>query len=606
MTGEARGGVIVGLSFGYHDSAAAVVVDGQVVAAAEEERFSRVKHDRSVPRAALAACLDVAGVDAGEVDEVVFYEKPLLLLARYLATRQRQGPAGMRQFVAEMPMLLRQNLGLGYSVGRMFRDLGVRRPPPLRFVEHHRSHASAAFYPSPFDTAAVLTVDGIGEWATATLAHGTGNRITVLEELRFPDSLGLLYSLVTVWCGFEPNDGEYKVMGLAPYGEPRYLDGIERIARRDPDGGLGVDGRRVRWFAESARRDAGLAELLGGPPRPADVSLGQRELDLAASIQAFTEEALLSMAQRLHELTGEEQLCLAGGVALNCVGNGRLRREGPFRDVWVQPAAGDSGSAIGAALTHWHDARRSPRPPRHGRDAMGGSLLGPGITTADAVAAFDALGVAHEVVSSSDELVQRVAERLDDGAVVGWVQGRMEFGPRALGNRSILADPRDPHVRSRLNALVKGRESFRPFAPAVLEEHVGDWFEPGTISPYMLNVEQVRSDRLVDVEHEPAAVDDRASVVRSQIPACTHIDGSARVQTISREVNPRFWSLVDAFGRRTGCPVLVNTSFNRRNEPIVRTPADAWRCFVGTDLDVLVLEDCVLRRADLADRLASA
>lgn len=591
---DERGSVVVGLSFGYHDAAAAVVIDGVVAAAAEQERFSRRKHDRDVPAGALEACLAELGLTGADVDHVVYYEKPLLLLSRYVATRQRQGPRVMPRFVREAPELLRHQLGVGFEVGRLLRRLGARRPPPLQFVEHHRSHAAAAFYPSPFDNAAVLTIDGIGEWATASIGHGTGNHLALLEELRFPHSLGLLYSLITTWCGFEPNDGEYKVMGLAPYGSPRFLGAIEEIATVRDDGGIVVDGRSVGWFGESVVRDPGLSDRFGGPPRPVDAPIGQREADLAASMQSFVESAVLATARRAAERTGERSLCLAGGVALNCVANGRLLREGPFDDIWVQPAAGDGGSAIGAALTYWHDVLHAPRPGQRELDGMSGAYLGPSTSEADACAALESERLSYDVIRAPDRLADLVAGRLADGALVGWVQGRMEFGPRALGNRSILADPRQVDARIRLNERVKRRESFRPFAPAVLEERVAEWFDSDRATPYMSVVAPVRAERRTPVEVEPDAIAARAAVPRSEIAACTHVDGSARLQTVSRRTNARFHGLISAFDRATGCPVLLNTSFNVAGEPIVASAADAVRTAVASGLDLLVIGDLVV------------
>ncbi|MFM7068831.1 MAG: carbamoyltransferase, partial [Actinomycetes bacterium] len=483
--------VILGVSCDYHDAAAALIVDGRVVAAAEEERFSRVKHDANLPRGAIAACLEVAGCSAADVDRVVFYEKPLLVVARYLASRQRSGPAGMSGFVSDVPRLLSRNLMVGYRLRRTLHELGAKRPPIVEFVDHHRSHAAAAFYPAPFDSAAVVTVDGIGEWATATISHGHKHRLTMVEEQRYPNSLGLMYSFVTAWCGFRPNDGEYKLMGLAPYGSPTYVDALRELIDVGEHGGVRVDARRLRWFGQSALKDRRLQELLGGPARESAAPLTQREADLAASIQRITEDAMFRTAERAHELTGESALCMAGGVALNCVANGRLLREGPFDDLWVQPAAGDSGSAVGAALALWHE-EHTYAAPTDAPDGMSGAYLGPNMDDAAAAAYLGSANLPVQVVADDDELIRMVAQRIADGAVVAWCNGRMEFGPRALGHRSILADPRSPTVARRLNVAVKGRESFRPFAPAVLAEEAADWFHLDRPSPYMLLVVPLR------------------------------------------------------------------------------------------------------------------
>lgn len=592
--------VVLGLSCDYHDAAAALLVDGAVAAAVEQERCSRRKHDASLPLEATRECLDTAGVTAADVDEVVFHEHPLGVLSRFLATRQREGPPGAVTFVRSAPRLVGRNLMIAPRVARMLRRLGAPEPPPLKFVAHHRSHAAAAFLPSPYPHAAVLTIDGIGEWATASLSVGSHHRITMLEEQRFPDSLGLVYSLVTAWCGFRPNSDEYKLMGLAPYGEPRYLEALQRLVTVEDDGSVHVDGPAVAWFATRALRRRRLHALLGGAPRRGDAPLTSREADLAASVQALLEDAVLRMARHAHELTGERDLCMAGGVALNCVANGRLLREGPFERVWVQPAAGDAGSALGAALHLWHEALGNPREVDGEHDSMCGAFLGPPTPDADAVSfELDASGVEHRVLPDDDAVAAEVSESLAAGAVVGWYQGRAEFGPRALGHRSILADPRSPTVRARLNARVKGRESFRPFAPAVLAEHASEWFDLGHDSPYMLFVAPVRADRLVEVDPEPEGIEERASVPRSQLPACTHVDGSARVQTVVRDQNPELHSLLSRFHRDTGCPVLLNTSFNVAGEPIVSTVRGAVDTARRADLDLLVIGRVLVERAAL-------
>lgn len=593
------GSVVLGLSFGFHDAAAALVVDGEIVAAAEEERFTRVKHDASLPMGATAACLETFGIQASDVDHVVFYEKPLAAAARFLATKQRQGPRSARSFFRDGPDILGRHLLCGYQVSRMLSRLGADSPPQLQFVEHHLSHAASAFFPSPFESSAVMTVDGLGEWATASIGAGRNHRVELTEELRFPDSIGLIYSLVTTWCGFRSNDDEYKVMGLAPYGEPRYVDALSELIEPLEDGSVRVDGRRVNWFSPSRRSARRLAEFLGGPARRPEEPIGQREADLAASVQALTETFVLNMATHAHERTGERRLCLAGGVALNCVANGRLLRDGPFDEIWVQPAAGDAGGAIGAALAYWHLGLDRPRVLEPGVDGMHGAFLGPVIEAQsidDALARFD---VPSRRVTA-DERFDLVVDRLVDGDVVAWCDGRMEFGPRALGNHSLLADPRSETVRERLNVVTKGREEFRPFAPAVLEERAPHWFDLDQASPYMLVVAPVRAEHLLEVPREPESLRERAGVSRSSIPACTHVDASARIQTVGTSSNPSMHELLSRFERRTGCPVLVNTSFNRAGEPIVSTAEGAIASAAAGEVDLLILGDRVVEGDDLA------
>ncbi len=590
--GTSQGGVLLGVSCDYHDSAAALVVNGRIVAAVEEERFSRIKHDPSLPVGAVAACLELGGIGPDDLDAVVFYERPLSVAHRFVASKRRVGPRSFRSFVGDAPRLVAVNLAVGYRLDRHMRSIGRTRPLPVRYSEHHLSHASAAFHPSPFERAAVLTVDGIGEWTTASVAVGHRERIEVLEELRYPDSLGLLYSLVTHWCGFTPNEGEYKVMGLAPYGEPAYRDQLDRIVELMEDGSVRVDAAAVGWYSPSGRAARRLADLFDGPPRSADAPVGRREADLAATIQSLTETAMLRLAQHAHDRTGADALCMAGGVALNSVANGRILREGPFEHLWVQPAAGDGGSAVGAALAHWHLELGAPREVGD-PDGMSGAFLGPALPVDEVDRWTDEEGLAvtdHD----PDDLCEVVAEALADGAVVGWCRGRAEFGPRALGHRSILADPRSETVARRLNVAVKGREEFRPFAPAVLAERAGEWFELDHPSPYMLLVVPVRQDRLHPVPEEPDDFGERAAVCRSQIPACTHVDGTARVQTVDRRSDPVFHGLLAAFERRTGVPVLLNTSFNRAGEPIVNTPAEALATARRIGLDLLVVEDRVV------------
>jgi carbamoyltransferase len=583
---------VLGVSCDYHDAAAALVVEGEVVAAAEEERFSRVKHDRSLPRGAIASCLALADIEPDQLDAVVFHEKPLVVASRVLASRQRQGLSGLRGFTRDVPTLLGTNLQIGYRLDKHLRALGATRTIPLFFGEHHLSHSAAAFFPSPHEDAAIVTIDGVGEWATSTVGHGMQNRIEVLEEQRFPHSLGLLYSLITAWCGFEPNEGEYKLMGLAPFGVPRFRDELDRLLALDDDGSYRLDTRAVRWWAAKPERMRRLVDLLG-PPRNAEEAITERDVDLARSVQELVEDALLRIARHAHDLTGEGAVCLGGGVSLNCVANGRLLREGPFDEVWVQPSPGDAGSAIGAALWFWHHERGRPRKHGHrasvAADDMAGAALGPDFDDDEVAAWLADAGVASEHIADPDQLAEEVAGRLADGAVVGWFEGRMEFGPRALGHRSILADPRVPTMQHDINMRVKGRESFRPFAPAVLWEHAAEWFEIDRPSPYMLFTFPVAEAHLRPVDEEPAGLVERVQVARSDIPACTHVDGSARVQTVHEEITPAFHRLLRAFHRRTGCPVLLNTSFNRAGEPIVCTPDDALASARTAGLDVLVI-----------------
>jgi carbamoyltransferase len=585
---------VLGVSCDYHDAAAALVVDGEVVAAAEQERFSRIKHDPALPTDAIASCLAIAGIGPDDVDVVVFHEKPLLVAARVLAAKRRRGLRSLGEFTAEVPVLLRRNLLVPYRIERAFAALGGRRRPTVRYGEHHLSHAAAAFLPSPFPSAAVLTVEGIGEWATATIGHGTHHRIDLLAEQRYPDSLGLAYSLITRWCGFAPNDGEYKLMGLAPYGEPRYRDALAELVAVGDDGSLRIDGRLARWWSSRRRPHPRLVELLDGPPSPLGAEPGRREADLARSMQALTEDAVLAMAAEAHRLTGERSLCLAGGVALNCVANGRLLREGPFDELWVQPAAGDAGSALGAALWWWHGVEGRPRTADGARDAMGGAALGPSFAPDEVGAWLDGAGVPWRRVGDEGELAGEVAARLADGAVVGWFEGRMELGPRALGHRSILADPRGAEVQRDLNLRVKGRESFRPFAPAVPAERAADWFDLDAPAPYMLITAPVAEARRVPVPDEPEAIAERVAVPRSTIPACTHVDGSARVQTVAAADHPAFHRLLSAFEAATGCPVLLDTSFNVAGEPIVCTPDQALATARRAGLDLLVIGDALI------------
>jgi carbamoyltransferase len=593
---------ILGISAFYHDSAAALVVDGDLVAAAQEERFTRKKHDPGFPAHAIRYCLGEAGLSPRDLDFIAFYDKPLTKFERLLETYLAYAPQGLGSFRRALPAWLKEKLWTRRAIRRGFDE---RTAAPVVFTEHHESHAASAFFPSPFEEAAVLTLDGVGEWSTTALGTGSGNRIRLTHHLKFPHSLGLLYSAFTYYCGFKVNGGEYKLMGLAPYGKPVYGDAIARhLIDLKPDGSFRLNMDYFNYCQGLTMTGRRFHALFGGPPRPPESELTQRHMDLAASIQAVTEEVVLRIGRELHRQTGMRNLVMAGGVALNCVANGRLLLEGPFEGLWVQPAAGDAGGALGAALFVWHQLLENPRIPLP-QDAQKGSLLGPRFRP-DAIASFlNAQEIPNLRFAAENELVGHVAGLLAEGRVVGWFHGRLEFGPRALGARSILADARSPTMQATLNRKIKFREGFRPFAPCVLREHAAEWFdlEPHQESPYMLLVATVReSRRRTPCAAERAAMENdpdlrrRVGVVRSTIPAVTHVDSSARVQTVDRERNPRFYRLLSAFHARTGCPVLVNTSFNVRGEPIVCTPRDAYRCFRATGMDALVLEDFVLHK----------
>lgn len=611
---------ILGISAFYHDSAAALVVDGRIVAAAQEERFSRTKHDERFPAHAIAYCLGEAGISAEQLDHVAFYDKPLAKFERFLETALAFAPRGFRAFRRAMPTWLEERLFLPRA---MDEGLGGKYRGRYVFADHHESHAASAFFPSPLDEAAILTIDGVGEWSTACCGVGRGNRIRLDEEIRFPHSLGLLYSAFTYYLGFRVNGGEYKVMGLAPYGAAKYRDLIlDHLVDSKDDGSLRMDMRYFNYCQGQTMTSARFHRLFGGPPRTPEGPLTQRDADLAASVQSVTEEVMLRMARHAHRRTGMKQLVLAGGVALNCVGNGRILREGPFERVWIQPAAGDAGGALGAALFVWHQLLDRPRVPEL-PDAQRGSLLGPAYDDDAIRSLLDREGAEYAACRDDDELCERVAALLDDGKVVGWFSGRMEFGPRALGSRSILADARNATMQSVLNRKIKFRESFRPFAPICLREHVHEWFEleEGVESPYMLLVAYLREEHRVRPAGDkterastaprgerPWSLVDRVNEVRSSVPAVTHVDYSARVQTVDAERSPLLHMLLATFHARTGCPILVNTSFNVRGEPIVCTPKDAWRCFRATEMDVLVMgRNIVLRGArERADATAAA
>jgi carbamoyltransferase len=595
---------ILGISAFYHDSAAALVVDGEIVAAAQEERFSRRKHDANFPARAIAYCLQEVGLAPGQLDYVVFYEKPLTKFERLLETYLAFAPRGFRSFCLAMSVWLKDKIHLRRTLQQA---LPKGTTAPLLFTDHHQSHAASAFFPSPFEEAAILTMDGVGEWSTTTWGIGRGNEVHLTDHVTFPHSLGLLYSAFTYYCGFRVNSGEYKLMGLAPFGRPVYQDAIHRhLIDLKPDGSFRLDMRYFHYCHGLTMTGRRFHRLFGGPPRRPESRLEQRHMDLAASIQAVTEEALLRAGRHIHARTGLKSLVLAGGVALNCVANGRLLREGPFDAIWVQPASGDAGGALGAALFVWYQLLKTPRLPQ-ACDTQKGSLLGPSFLPEDVHKFLIGQQIPHRPLPDRD-LVREVADLLAAGSVVGWFQGRMEYGPRALGSRSILGDPRSPRMQSVMNQKIKFRESFRPFAPAVLAEYAADWFDlpRGQESPYMLLVAPVRTERRLPVPDDQLKImtdhpdlNARLVVSRSTIPAVTHIDYSARLQTVDRQRNPRFHELLRAFHDRTACPVLVNTSFNIRGEPIVCTPQEALNCFLATEMDALVLEDVMLRRTDV-------
>lgn len=587
---------ILGLSAYYHDSAAALVRDGGIVAAAQEERFSRVKHDHRFPAKAVEYCLREAGIGAGELDHVVFYDRPLLKFDRLLETYVACAPRGLRSFMMAMPLWLKTKLHLPREIRRALGGAYTKR---VAFTSHHESHAACAFFPSPFEEAAILTLDGVGEWDTASIGAGTGSKIALLKTLHFPHSLGLLYSAFTYFCGFRVNSGEYKLMGLAPYGEPRFAALIrERLLDLKDDGSFRMDQSYFNYAAGLTMTSRKFDALFGGPPRKPEAAITQREMDLAASIQAVTEDIVLRMARHARELTGKRNLVLAGGVALNCVANGALLRAGIFDDVWIPGAAGDAGGALGAALFVAHQLLGIPRTPG---DALRGSLLGPKFGDADIRSWLQAEGIAHHHFADEAALLAAVVDEIERGKVVGWFQDRMEFGPRALGARSILGDPRNAEMQSRMNVRIKFRESFRPFAPSVLAEDAAGWFALDRESPYMLLVAPVLEKHRIAAD--PAALRDpdlrkRVNVPRSTVPAITHVDHSARIQTVTEPRNGRFARLLAAWKARTGCPMLVNTSFNVRGEPIVCTPQDAHRCFMATEMDVLVLENSILFKTE--------
>ncbi|MCC5933264.1 MAG: carbamoyltransferase [Balneolales bacterium] len=583
--------IILGISCYYHDSAAAILRDGELIAAAQEERFSRRKHDPGFPRNAIKYCLREARITLNEVDAIAFYDKPFLKFERILETYLAFVPRGILSAWKSLPLWIREKLWIS---DRIRTELGYEGK--LLFPEHHESHAASAFFPSPFTKAGVLTMDGVGEWATSSIGSGEGNRVKLLKELNFPHSLGLLYSAFTYFTGFRVNSGEYKLMGLAPYGEPVYAQQIyDELIDLRPDGSFRLNMAYFDYGAGLKMTSRKFAKLFGGPARKPETAIGKREMDLAASVQVVTEEIMLRMAKHTVELSGSRNLCLAGGVALNCVGNGKLLRSGIVDDIWIQPAAGDAGGAIGAAyVAHYHYyAQQRPTPAG---DAMQGSYLGPAFSDEEISMFAEANGCKYRRMPERD-LIESTAEALACGEVVGWFQGRMEFGPRALGNRSILGDPRSEVMQKTLNLKIKYRESFRPFAPSVLQEQVSDWFELETESPYMLLVAGVAANHLRKTAPETRGFD-KLYELRSDIPAVTHVDNSARIQTVNGRWNPRYHALISSFWEKTGCPVVINTSFNVRGEPIVCTPEDAWRCFMRTKMDRLVMGSLVFLKKD--------
>ncbi len=589
---------ILGISAYYHDSAACLVQDGKIVAAAQEERFTRKKHDYRFPENAVQFCLAQGGIEASDIDLVTFYDKPLLKFDRLLETYISYAPSGFKLFLMGMPLWLREKLHTPREL-----DRGLQRQYKGRYVftEHHESHAASAFFPSPFEEAAVLTLDGVGEWATGTIAIGRGNRLEMLKEMRFPHSLGLLYSAFTYFTGFRVNSGEYKLMGLAPYGEPIYKDlMIEKLLDIKHDGSFRMDMSYFGYCNSDIMTTSKMDSLLGGPRRQSETDITQREMDIAASIQAVTEEIVLKIAHYAHELTGAKNLTMAGGVALNCVANGRVLREGPFENVWIQPAAGDAGGALGAALFTWHELLDEPRVVKD-EDSQFGSLLGPEFSNDEIKAYLDSAEAVYRYYEDDEDLVDRVAELIASENVVGHFSDRAEFGPRALGSRSILGDGRSVKMQETMNLKIKFRESFRPFAPAILREDVDEYFEmrPDENSPYMLLVAPVKRDKRLPVaEADRAKGLDKLKEVRSVVPAITHVDYSARVQTIDMQHHPRFYKIIEKFKQKTGSPVVINTSFNVRGEPIVNTPEDAFRCFMYTNMDALILENFVILKQE--------
>ena len=599
---------ILGISAFYHDSAAALLDDGEIVAAAQEERFTRKKHDSSYPSLAIDYCLNEAGLGMGNLDHIVFYDKPLLKFERLLETYMTFAPRGFKSFRLALPLWLKEKLFQKKLLVDKFKSAEPELDweNKLLFAEHHMSHAASAFYPSPFDEAVILTMDGVGEWATTSLAYGDGNQIDMLKHIEFPHSLGLLYSAFTYYTGFRVNSGEYKLMGLAPYGEPKYRELIlDNLIDIKPDGSFRLDQSYFDYCTGLRMTSEKFDELFGGPARTPEQELTQRHMDIAASIQSVTEDIVLAMATGAAREFQCKNLCLAGGVALNCVANGKLLKDKSFEQLWIQPAAGDAGGALGAAYCGFHQGLKQSRSKSTGKDRMRGTYLGPRFDVPEIESALTEAGAVFTTFEEQ-ELIERTTSALADGKAVGWFSGKMEFGPRALGGRSILGDPRSPSMQRDLNIKVKFRESFRPFAPSVLREKVSEWFELDDSSPYMLIVAAVKASKCRTLNENEMSLSglEKLSVPRSDIPAVTHVDYSARVQTVHEDTNERYYRLLKSFEQKTGCPVLINTSFNVRGEPIVCTPNDAFRCFMGTDLDVLVVENCFLEKTQQDSSLA--
>ena len=594
---------ILGLSAFYHDSAACIVKDGEILAAVQEERFSRIKHDKKFPGLAISYCIKQANISPSEIDHVVFYEKPKIKFRRIVETYLAFAPKGVKTFLPAMESWLNQKVFLKSVIRKELSDKisdAVDWKSRLLFSEHHLSHAASAFYPSPFEESAILTLDGVGEWTTTSLALGKGNDIQIIKEIHFPHSLGLLYSAFTYYTGFKVNSGEYKVMGLAPYGEPKYAKTIkDKLVAIAEDGSFQLDMKYFDFATGFTMTNDKFHHIFGGPPRKSESKLSQKEMDIAASIQKVTEEIVVKLAKSIAEKTGEKNLCLAGGVALNCVANGVLLREKIFDDVWIQPASGDAGGALGAALAGWYLYHGKQRKTTGDRDSMRGSYLGPEFSDQEIRVALENCNAKYDRLEEFD-LIDRVTTALTQGKAVGWMNGRMEFGPRALGNRSIIADPRSQTMQTQLNLKIKFRESFRPFAPSVLEKHLSEWFEIERESPYMLFVADLEKSRRYEMTQEQKKLFgmEKLKVPRSSVPAITHVDYSARIQTVHEDTNPRYHALIKRFYEKTGCPMLVNTSFNVRGEPIACSPRDAFKCFMGTDLDVLVIGNFILFKAD--------
>ena len=593
--------IILGISAYYHDSATALLIDGELVAAAQEERFSRIKHDPAFPSLAIAYCLKEADITLADIDHVVFYDKPLIKFERLLETYLSYAPRGFLSFLSAMPVWLKEKLFLKQTLRNelsQLSELEKDKLPPLRFTEHHQSHAASAFFPSPFEKAAVLCVDGVGEWATTSVWLGESNTLTPQWEINFPHSLGLLYSAFTYYTGFRVNSGEYKLMGLAPYGEPRYVDLIyQHLIDVKPDGSFRLNMTYFSFATGLTMTNQHFDTLFEQPRRKPESDITQKEMDIAASIQVVTEDIMLRIAQTIKQKLKVDYLCLAGGVALNCVSNGKLLKQKLFKDIWIQPAAGDAGGAVGAAYAIWHQYLENERVANNKNDKMQGAYLGSSFTNQRITTYLDKEKASYQQLEDTI-LLPKIATLIAQGHVIGWFQGRMEFGPRALGGRSIIGDPRSSKMQSTMNLKIKYRESFRPFAPSVKVEKVSEWFDIETPSPYMLLVANIKTDKCLDIDDNKAFGLDKLTIPRSQLPAITHVNYSARIQTVSQETNPRYWTLLDEFEKQTETPVLINTSFNVRGEPIVTTPEDAYRCFMRTEMDYLVMENIILSKSD--------